>query len=510
MSLSFKGTVSIFAILICVSGAQLIYLSLPSRPYLHTLNHRQYRQDINAFVDSIKQHSAFAAMDPKRIKAITQASNKLLKSATISNSTYRLEQHLQQVLTELNDPSAAVQLPANTKDSSLRLPLDILFDGQYWQVFNLGGVMLDPDFPYLTHIDGLPMRRWVQASQAYLADSIKLSPQAQSQWIKQIARLRIDIGLRSNDETIMTFSNGDTSVQHAIELTREEEQYHNVSSEINIRAEATTTTTTTITSAENSQQHSTLRLSEQLDSATINALSNQLATRSAEPTSPLVIDIRAIKQPQPLFMAWLQTHFGETDKPQHIGILQYKRFATFRADRLPKRYIPISQLSFFEQADLKNQGFDIKLSPSSVFSDYLVRKLSPNDNSQPHLKQRLSEPHKLILLVDSSCEQECEWIALASQQWPSVELFGETTRGSLSPRYHVTLPNSGIELQFSQGVIYASNGRLVSGVGLAPAMPLNSLAVNDNNVAKLIAAQKSEHDNASSKGALAIVTLEKH
>ncbi|MGS0728705.1 hypothetical protein ACVBKF_21090, partial [Shewanella sp. 0m-11] len=90
-----------------------------------------------------------------------------------------------------------------------------------------------------------------------------------------------------------------------------------------------------------------------------------------------------------------------------------------------------------------------------------------------------------------------------------VELIGETTRGSLSPRHRVTLPNSGIEVQFSKGVVYAPNGQLISGVGLTPAMQLNQLAFEDPLIVKLIATKKLDASLLPLKGTLAIVPQEK-
>ncbi|ABZ78079.1 hypothetical protein Shal_3536 [Shewanella halifaxensis HAW-EB4] len=501
MTLSYKGTISIFALLICVSSAQLIYLSLPSSSSITTLNHRQYRQDIDAFIDAIKQHSAFAAMEPERVTAITEASHALLQSATNSNDAARLELQLLQLLSQLNDPGASAQRPINgvyDTNRQLQLPIEIRFDGQYWHAFYQDGAMLEPDFPYLTHIDGLPMIRWVEASQGYLADSIKLSTQAQSTWIRQIARLRLDIGLSDRDETLITLSNGEANLQYPLKLTRNQRHAAKVTP---LEANALEANSLEANSLEASKPQGVVRLSTNIDLTTITELSKQLAQLSTEHGSPLIIDIRAIKQPQPLLMAWLFSQFSQQNKPQSIGLLQYKRFATSRADQLPRHYIPMSKLSFFEQAALNNQGFDTRKGPTSAFSDYLVRRYNPrvDDKSQ-------QQTHRLSLLVDSSCELECEWIALASLQWPSVELIGETTRGSLSPRYHVTLPNSGIEVQFSKAVVYAPSGQLISGIGLGPAIQLNQLDFEDNNIAELIAAKRLDRSLAPLKGTVAIVS----
>ncbi|GIU45601.1 hypothetical protein TUM4438_19460 [Shewanella sairae] len=495
MILSFRGAIATFAILILVSIAQLAYLSFYPHSYSSQLNREQYQQDIQYFIDAIKQHSAFAVLNPQNLQQLETASQQLAGSANKRHSAAQLEQQLQLIASRLNDPAASVYLPISTQSSLQELPLTLRFDGQHWHGFTTNTLSISEELPYLTHIDGIPMGRWVKASQAYLADPLKLSPQAQASGLTQIVRLRQDIGLAAKDNVTVTFSNGEVSKQVTLPLT------------VSTAGDATDLASTLIKNTPPNQ--ALVRLDDQIDETTIARLSLLLAARTKQnkisATMPLALDIRAIKQAQPALMNWLQTHFA-AQQGRTIGVLRYKRYPTSRADHIAKDYMPLKQLSFFEQTQLTDKGFENHLNQNLALSDYLVRQ---HNSAQVVIQPKASTKPKLTLLVDSSCEQECEWLALASQQWPEVELIGEKTRGSLSPRYQTTLPNSGIRLQFSQGVIYDPNGQLISGIGLAPAMQINQLAFENHRVTELIAAQKLIRSLAPLKGTVANANAEK-
>lgn len=496
MLLSFRGTISAFTILMFVSIVQLLYLAFYPSTFATQLNRQQYQQDIQFFVDVIKQRSAFAVLSPQDLQRIETESQKLTRSAGKQTSAAALEQQLQQLISKLNDPAASVSLISSTQ-TAVTLPLALRFDGEHWQAFSNKKKLLAEDLPYLTHIDGIPMNRWVKAAQVYLANPLKQSAQAQTDWLQHITKLRQDIGLAANKKVVLTLSNGEVSEQHTLTLAHESSDTGGLQP---------FTASTPSHSIANSEHH-LLRFEDELDSATIKQLSHLLAQKELysqqESRSPLTLDIRAIKSPQPQLMALLQSHFGQANQSTSIGLLRYKRFATSRAEHIANQYFSIAELSFFEQSRLLNHGFNNALNQNSALSDFLVRQHQSSPNSAEISQQ------KLTLLIDSSCELECEWIALASLNWPNVELIGETTRGSLSPRYYATLPNSGIQLQFSQGIVYSPSGQLISGIGLAPAMQLNHLAFEDEQVVALIAAQKLTRSLAPLKGTVAIATLEK-
>ncbi|WP_299804157.1 hypothetical protein [uncultured Shewanella sp.] len=472
MTLSYKGIFGAFTLLICMSGALLSYLSFFPDKVTNELNHRQYQQDLRLFLKETKQHSAFAAIEPQRLITITETVNRLQQSSRGFNSSALLQQQLQQLLCLLNDPGAFALSHHSTELE--RLPIEPVFDGHNWQAWTNQGWLMDPDFPYLSHIDGIPISRWVQASQHYLADSLKHSSAAQANWLKRIGQLRGEIGLKASNDSVVTLTNGETSVQRPLTLV-----LHGKQQEYALVNKAKTSV----------YQGRMFRLPSQVDAETLQMLTQQLSSQqstnhSGSSTSPLIIDIRGIKQPQQLLTAWLSKHLSDNNsKPRQkvMAVLQYKRFASARADRIANQYTSMEQLSFFEQIELNNKGFDNALKQDSQFSDYLVRKHPALDEAPMGVS-----PLHVLLRIDANCEQECEWIALASKSWPRVSLIGETSRGSLSPRYQFTLPNSGIQIQFSSGLVYKTNGQLISGVGVSPAIQLQQQAFRNDNIGQLI------------------------
>ncbi|MCL1137628.1 S41 family peptidase [Shewanella pneumatophori] len=528
MTLSFKGTICAFAVLICMSAAQLLYLSISPSGIKTELTKQQYQQDIALFLNAINQYSAFAALKPASLESITRASQKLAKTAPQLSQTIELEHVLQSIISQLNDPGASVTRPA-VNESALLLPLTLRFDGQNWHALSVSGnepseinksekineldkanhsaiaQELDLDFPYITHIDGLPLQRWVIASQAYLADSVKLSSAAQVHWLQQISKLRQDIGLPHKTDSIITLSNGDNHIQRTVKLTRAITHPAAITKQLH---------SPETRSLESQIAHKLIHLNDNIAPSTLNVLTELLAKPIAPNTQPLAIDIRAIKQPQPQLMAWLKMHFGQPKQQQTIGVLQYKRHSHSRAEQLPKHFTALNKLNFFEQTNLINQGFDNQLKQSTALSDFQARlHIAPKKKTKPKIsaqtKAATSEQVQLSLLIDSDCEQECEWIALAAQKWPNVELVGSTTRGSLSPRYKVTLPHSGIELELSTGIVYGADGQLISGIGIAPAIQLHQFAFEDSNVGAIILAQKLNRSLAPLKGTVAVATTEK-
>ncbi|WP_028766105.1 hypothetical protein [Shewanella fidelis] len=449
MTLSYKGIFNVFLLLICISAMLLSYLSFAPTNVSSQLNYHQYQQDIKQLLQEIDQHSSFAALAPKQQVKINQIAARFLEQSQGFTSQKQLQGQLQHLLSQLNDPAAKVQLPHKTVLDTL--PVNLHFDGQYWLAFTLEGEFIDADFPFLSHIDGLPISRWLQASEGYLAGSLKQSTIAQAQWLTHLSQLRVEIGLQHSDQALLTLSDGESHIQRSLALVASAK----------------------MPKAQQPNQELILRLPANVNETNIATL-NQHLSRQRESDSPnaLIIDIRAIKKPQPQLMAWLNKHVNQTDslRSTTLAVMQYKRFAHARADRIASQYIPITDLAFFEQTTLKNRGFDNQLNPNKAFSHYLVRRYSPASITPSSIT---SEQVPLFLHVDSSCEQECEWIALASKHWPQVALIGETTSGNLGPLYKLTLPNSGIQIQFSAGLTYTPDGQLFSGVGLAPEIPLN-------------------------------------
>ncbi|QQX79448.1 hypothetical protein JK628_18240 [Shewanella sp. KX20019] len=488
MSESFKSIVMLLALMMGISAAQLIRLSFFPHTASYQLSPEQQRQDISQLLAAINQKSAFAAFDPSRKHAFNQQARLLLNTNLPSTNAAAFQIRLQRWVSSLNDPAITVKLPDRVQRFAdvKQFPGQLQFDGQHWLAYTAINRPFDEDFPYLTHIDGLPMQRWEQAAQRYIPDSIKLSAKEQSHWLRRINRLKLDIGLTISNNIVLTLSNPEgNAIQRKVVLVSKNQQ----------RDDTHPLTTSTQAVHPSSIRQHVIRYPADSEFAAL--ILEQLA--SSNPKQDLLLDIRHLATADTALTHWLQSQFA----PQYsaynraIGLVKYKRSTHTTTTSFAKQHFkPIERLHFFEQVNLEMLGFDNQIQDSSSFSHWLVRS-SNHTRSNSKLNSR-----KLNLLVDSSCQQECEWLALMASAWPNVQLVGERTRGSPSPRHYITLIQSGIQLSFSAGLTYSAHGKLVSGIGISPTIALNNLALSQESISQLIAAKSIVPTHTSSANTL--------
>ncbi|MCL1049608.1 S41 family peptidase [Shewanella abyssi] len=488
MSESFKIIVMLLALMMGISAAQLIRLSFFPHTASYQLSPEQQRQDIRQLLAAINQKSAFAAFDPSRKHAFNQQAQLLLNTNLAATNAAAFQMRLQRWVSSLNDPAITVSLPVRVQllADVKQLPGQLQYDGRHWLVYTAKNRPFDEDFPYLTHIDGLPMQRWEKAAQLYIPDSIKLSAKEQSHWLRRINRLKLAIGLTISNNIVLTLSNPEgNSIQRKLALVSKNQQRDYIHP---------LTASTQAVQSSSIEQHV---IRYPVDNEFAPMILEQLA--SSNPEQDLLLDIRHLATADTALTQWLQSQFA----PQYsaynraIGLIKYKRYPHATATSFVNQHFePIERLHFFEQVNLEMLGFNNQIQDSPSFSHWLVRS-SNNTSSNDKLNSR-----KLNLLVDSSCQQECEWLALMASAWPNVQLVGERTRGSPSPRHYITLIQSGIKLSFSAGLTYSAQGKLVSGIGIPPTIRLTNLALSQESIKQLIAAKSGVPTHTSSVNTL--------
>ncbi|PKG76036.1 hypothetical protein CXF86_03795 [Shewanella sp. GutCb] len=486
MTVSFKSIVVLFVLMMGISAAQLIRLSFFPHTASYTLSPAQQRQDINQLLAVINQKSSFAAFDPAQKYIFNQQAQRLLSANLQPSNAVNFQVKLQRWISSLNDPATSISLPNRAKQLTdiKQLPGQLYYDGQHWLVYTAENSLFNEEFPFLTHMDGLPMQRWQKAAQRYIPDSIKLSIKEQSHWLHGINQLRLDIGLTTSNSIVLTFTNteGDNT-QREVALVSRNQQQENIQQP-----------TAAAMAASSSSQH-VIRYPENIKLSP--HILEQLAL--SKPEQDLILDIRHLNVPDTALTQWLQRQFAPQSVAYSsaIGLMKYKRYPHSSTKLFStKNIVPIKELHFFEQVNLEALGFDNHIQDSISFSQWLVRRLV-NNREENQSKQR-----KLVLIVDSSCQQECEWLALMASAWPNVQLIGERTRGSLSPRHYASLTQSGIKVSFSAALVYSPQGKLVSGIGIRPTIDLNDLALNHENIRHLITAKSNSPTHASSANAL--------
>lgn len=466
MALSVKSILFIFATMMLISAVQLIRISFFPHRASYQLTSEQQKQDIQQLLRDINQKSAFAALDPRRKQRFNLVSQRLLLANLPNTNSSIFQIRLQAWLSVLNDPAVSVTLPDSAPRSKVLTSFQgvLHHDGKHWLAFMSKQEQFNQDYPYLTHIDGLPMSRWVSAAQQYIPDSLKLSAIEQSRWISRINQLRQQIGLPLSDSAQFTFTNsaGD-SIQRTTKLAYSNEN---------------TQQSTILVNKQPFSERQTLRYPA--DNKFKSHFFKQL---EANTSNPIKLDIRQLTSIDNRLNQWINDNVAPSYTPYNstIGLIKYKRFPSSTSATFSKQaFFPLNELSFFEQTQLETVGFNSQFDGTQAFSHWLVRGTEEYSNAA-------SEKRQLHLLVDSSCQQECEWLALRAANWPNVKVVGEQTRGSLSPRYSVKLKHSGISIKYSAALTYSPQGRLISGVGLSPHIKLSGYALNYLNTTNMIA-----------------------
>lgn len=469
MVMSVRSIFLVFATMMCISASQLIRISFFPHSASYLLTSEQQKQDIQQILNDINQKSAFAALDPDKKHKFNLAAQRLLFANLPYTNSSIFRVRLQAWLSTLNDPAVWVTLPSSAPQSNVLSSFqgELHHDGKHWFAFMSIKEHLDEDYPYLTHIDGLPMARWVTAAQQYIPDSLKLSAVEQSRWLTQINQLRQGIGLPLSGSAQFTFANstGD-SIQHTTRLGNPSNSLADVNYSVTLAHKHTSSVRSTL----QYPAYPELKKSffKQLEASTSN---------------PIQLDIRQLTSIDNRLIQWFNDNVAPsyTSYSSTIGLIKYKRFPKSTSATFSKQaFFPLEDLPFFEQTQLETVGFNRQFDGTQAFSHWLVRRTDEYLNAA-------SKKRQLHLLVDSSCQQECEWLALRAASWPNVRLIGEQTRGSLSPRHSLKLKQSGISIKFSAALTYSAQGRLISGVGLSPHITLSGYALNYPNTSDRVA-----------------------
>lgn len=471
MVVSVRSIFFVFATMMCISAVQLIRISFFPHSPSYQLTSEQQKQDIQQVLSDINQKSAFAALDPGKKHKFNLAAQRLLLANLPHTNSSIFQIRLQAWLSTLNDPAISVTLPQSAPRSNVLTSFQgvLHHDGKHWLAFMPIREQLDEDYPYLTHIDGLPIARWVSAAQQYIPDSLKLSAIEQSRWISHINQLRQDIGLPLSDSAQFTFTNsvGD-SIQRTMRLGKPGDSKIDISY-------STTPVHKQASLARDTLQYPAYSEPKEMFFKQLEASTN----------NPIQLDIRQLTSIDNRLNQWINDNVAPSYTPYNstIGLIKYKRFPKSTSATFSKQaFFPLEDLPFFEQTQLETVGFNRQFDSTQAFSHWLVRRTDEYLNAA-------SKKRQLHLLVDSSCQQECEWLALRAASWPNVSLLGEQTRGSLSPRHSLKLKHSGISIKYSAALTYSAQGRLISGIGISPHITLTGVALNQPKIQHLIATE---------------------
>lgn len=485
---SYRGVVVLFSTLILISCIRLALFAMPAQPLQQELTPAQMRQDLYALQQQIERHSAFYALDNAQNAQVFQRyANHIIEQYPHIISNDRFAAEITKLLNTIKDPAANVG-PFDDKIGQLPIILRPL--NEHWLALNHAHDPLDVNFPFITHIDGLPMAKWVNASQMYLPEPAKESQEMQLPWLSKLNLLRGDLGLSEKDTVLLTLSNDnfetkqldvalDTfSANHRNTASTPPSddpqalftiltQYLDVNPAVNSTAQLTLINTTT----------ARLSIEDLSDFETNKALQQQLLAGMHLPL--LVIDLRRAHGFSPKLLTMLSRYQNVADNahahinktgPRHadiMGFAHYRRSPEFRNDYLnPLNFMPLNEV-VNNPSRLKALTRHLPQRDADKFSPWFVR-------TKPQVTPQ--GDNRLALLVSPHCRQECEWIAYRTKSWPRVNLIGERTSGDFARVYQFHLPNSGLAVSLSTSLAYDKDGKQLSGLGTEPdiLLPQNS------------------------------------
>ncbi|RTR40103.1 hypothetical protein EKG38_05085 [Shewanella canadensis] len=461
MKFGFKEIVNTFGLCLLISTLQLAHLTLTSTEYRVNLRHGEMRHDLHILVDEIRQYSAFSGLDSSRLENIERAVDSIIYRYPINITSDKFKAEVIKLIAMLDDPGA--NITTHLQASGI-LPLRLRPMGDTWLALNEDEQLLDPEHPYITHIDGIPLSRWIDISLRFIPRSLRLSTSQQTQWLSQLNMLRAEMGLTVTDKVRLTLTdNRDSNIQLilAVQTDSPLKDALILKDPLDIESHAALISITDLTRFE----------------------TNPLALKELQLafTHPLtILDLREVTGNSDRLLRLLVSEFagpeqfsGSDEGDRYLMALsQYRRSTDFKGDLLrPLNFLPFDEFNFFEQLQFSDISHTINNENAARFGHWYARrspaveKLNTNEN----------KAHRLALLIGPECRQECEWIAYVAKSLPRVTLIGEKTSGDLGKRYGFRLPQSNIEVRVTASIAYSAKGQLLSGMGTHPdiRLPIN-------------------------------------
>ena len=467
--MSYKAIIGIFCSILILSSIQLALFLQPKSIKPINISFSEMQEDLQFLLSEVEQHSAFISLKPDKISnAIKQRLYWLEARYPLGINSAQLGAEITKILALLNDPASFISV---TSQEVGVLPLKLRPMGNNWLALNEQDYPIDNEFPFITHIDGLPMSTWEKASKKYQPE-VNNNKAALLYWLQQLDLLRQDIGLEVKPEVNLTLTSH-KGVARALKL------------KVPQSFELTPTQLPNLISIP--EHTNVLQLSNLKQFDTEPRLRNQLNNAIQDPL--LILDLRQAYGYSDYFLQIVsqhQPHFSTGE--QLLGLSHYRSSTKLRNDFLrPINFVPIrefpqhTQRSLHEVADLIKTapiGQEIinsapltsdtdKSKPSSNFSPWFARTIQAYYGKKT---QEGLEPsaHHLAIIIGPSCRQDCAWLAHLASSWPNTLLIGEPTSGDLTRKYHFTLPNSRLDAVISASLIYDSQGKRISGVPVMP------------------------------------------
>ncbi|WP_338589901.1 S41 family peptidase [Shewanella khirikhana] len=425
---TFEAVLAILVIIITLSAMRLSLFLWPETPRAELLTAREMRQDLFVLSREIETHSAFLSLDQhdklERIDAYMKA---LMNRYPDQIPADVFGAEVLKILNLLQDPGIATSEEA---EFGRRLPVSLRAMENRWLALKDDLSPLDEEYPFVSHMDGIPIARWQEAAQAFLPGAARYSLSEQGHWLERITLLRAELGLKEREQVVLTLTSPEgQSRRQALALLPPAPQLDGPPA----------------FSVSPMDNHSTLVTIGDLDELEHNR-GHLLALEDAMNSPLLVLDLRRARGQSPALLTVLGAY--DDNDSALVGFARYRASADKRNDYLgTEAYRAVGDGPLMAEDEAHTR-----------FGQWFAR-------SQP---KRAKVDGRLALIAGPGCRQECEWVVHSAKDWQRASIIGEDTLGDLGKLHRFRLPNLKQYFFFSSSLAYARDGRLISGAGTSP------------------------------------------
>lgn len=318
--------------------------------------------------------------------------------------------------------------------------------------------LLHDDFPYITHIDGIPLKKWVQVCEPFL---VKGSPQYRTRHaLRQLRHLnscRLQLDLPITSELVVTLQNqaGSESTTLTLPISNQTPAYG--------KWPRTDITASSILD----ENIAYLRLPAMNDAA-VQAIATWMPKFSN--TKGLIIDVRDNGGGSRRALLDLAAWFIEKEDAPHVAsVAAFRKWDGFAHDHLKARYMARVQSPQWSDADrtaIKNfsNQFKPEWQPDpAAFSDWHYLLLTQPANRPPYTYTK-----PVVILQNAKCFSATDIFLGALKGWKAnITLLGTSSGGgsALSIRHRIT---EQIQIRCASMASFQSDGLLYDGNGITP------------------------------------------
>ncbi|MCL2912703.1 S41 family peptidase [Shewanella corallii] len=423
MKLDYKGIFALFILFLLLCSVRLGWFLLPdSLP--ERLSQTQINQELYLVKRWLENESAFYHVLPKAQKAGIDRQLRLTGTRTAGQSLSIYRDSLSLLLATLGDPGVNI-----AADSPSRFSLQLYPENGRW-LATRDGALLDPRYPFVTHIDGLPLTRFLKQASKHLPASLRQEPDVLIPLLAQLQSLRQQLGLDISRPPRLTLVDELADSSRTYWLLEQNDGLSFAKAPAN-------------------------RLSHLADNAALlvvadlDNLSHHMLAQAMK-RDALILDISGASDGNP-----------ETLKP-----LLAKLAGGRQLPGLTARYRPFGAHKHhqLEQLGLIQTG-----------NSHEQNGLSPIFSGQFNFEEATGTTNafsSVVVIVNTDCSRACARLAYLARHLPNVTLAGTRFAGDFSPRTQLRLPYSGITLSASTSLFYDNHGNRISGLAINPDISL--------------------------------------